>query len=286
LRAGIGAFNITNLEEIEPFIGAAEAAHTPMIVQVTGPVCRFLGPEAVAAVFHARAREAAVPVVLHLDHTTEVELVEQAVEAGFGSVMYDGSRLPYRENIARTRSVVERVRRLSADVTVEGELGTIGGKEDTPETEDGGRLCAPEDAAEFVGETGIDLFAPAIGTVHGFYKTADPRVDFDRVRAIAERLEAAGLATPLVVHGGTGLPGETVARLVSAGFCKVNISSVIKKTLLDTTFEYIAAHRTEYDPPRVDAEVRQAVLQCVREQIALLGTPEGDDFGTVDTRKE
>lgn len=280
LRVPVGAFNITNLEEIEAFTRAAETAQAPLIIQVTGPVCEFLGPEAVAAAFSSRAERSSVPLVLHLDHTTNPDLILEAVRCGFGSVMFDGSRLPYAENVRKTRQVVRRVRAVTDDVTVEGELGTIGGKEDEG-AESASRLCKPEDAVGFVTESGIDFFAPAIGTVHGFYKTTDPHVDFARVEAIVSRLEEAGLKVPLVIHGGTGLPPKTVRRLVASGFAKVNISTVIKQVLLDTTYDYIASHREEYNPPRVDAVVREAVVRCVTEQIRLLGTPRCDVLGNL-----
>lgn len=285
LRAPVGAFNITNLEEIEAYIRAAETVRAPIIVQVTGPVCEFLGPDSVAATFSSRARRSNVPLVLHLDHTTDPDLILEAVQCGFGSVMFDGSRLPYAENVRKTEEVVRRVRAIADDVTVEGELGTIGGKEDEG-AESVTRLCEPEEAVRFVTDSGIDFFAPAIGTVHGFYKTADPHVDFARVEAIASRLEKAALKVPLVIHGGTGLPPKTVRRLVASGFAKVNISTAIKQVLLDTTYEYIASHREEYDPPRVDAVVREAVIACVTEQISLLGTPRYDALGVPGRSRE
>lgn len=270
---GVGAFNITNLEEIASYVAAAEKRGVPMIVQVTQPVAEFLGAASIAAVFESVAGRSPVPLVLHLDHTRNPDYVVQCASLGFGSVMFDGSHLPIEENIAATRRVVEAVHERSAAVNVEGELGVIGGKEDGLAAGAAAGLCEPADAVRFVQETMVSAFAPAIGTVHGFYKTADPAVDFVRVDRIAEELRSASLGTALVVHGGTGLSAATFRRLVAAGYCKINISTQIKKTLIDTTYEYISGHRSEYDPPKIDAAVRAAVIECVVGQIDLVGTP-------------
>lgn len=272
-RIGIGAYNITNLEEIASYVAAAERKNVPMIVQVTQPVAEFLGAAAIAAAFRVVAERSPSPLVLHLDHTRSADFVAHCAALGFGSVMFDGSHLPIDENTAATGRVVAAVRKVAPAANIEGELGVIGGKEEGMSAGGDAALCEPADAVRFVRETGIDAFAPAIGTVHGFYKTADPKVDFDRVDAIAAALDAANLPVSLVVHGGTGLSAATLRRLIAAGFCKINISTQIKKALIDTTFEYIAAHREEYDPPKLDAAVRKAVVDCVVSQIELVGTP-------------
>ncbi len=291
-RAGIGAFNITSLAQIDAFVAAAVGADSPLIVQVTGPVVEFLGPEAVAAVFGVHAERCVQPVVLHLDHTSSPELIAAAARAGFGSVMFDGSRLGLEENIDRTKRVVSMVRRLERslgrEIAVEAELGAIGGVEEGASTGTTpgatAALCDPAEAVRFVEETGVDLLAPAIGTAHGFYRTADPHIDFRRVERIGKRLEEAGIATPLVVHGGTGLPRKTLHALIDVGFVKVNISTVLKKTLIDTAYDYISKHRGEYDPTRIDEAVRAATMRCVAEHISMLRTerPSGEAAGDVD----
>jgi tagatose 1,6-diphosphate aldolase GatY/KbaY len=158
------------------------------------------------------------------------------------------------------------------DITVEGELGTVGGVEDqirVAETE--AELCRPEDGVAFVERTGVDLFAPAIGTAHGVYKTATPKLDYERLGKVFELLNGKGARVPLVIHGGTGLSAEITRRLVGGGGAKFNVSTELKHTLIDSTFDYLLAHRDEYDPGKVDKAVKQATIKVIESWIDILG---------------
>jgi ketose-bisphosphate aldolase len=186
--------------------------------------------------------------------------------------MIDASREPYQENIKQTREVVEYAHSIN-EVSVEGELGTVSGVEDQIRvSEDESQLCDPEQALQFVEKTGVDLLAPAIGTAHGVYKTKNPKVDFERFAKIAQLLNSSGVKTPLVVHGGTGLPEEYVKKLIELGGSKFNVSTDLKRTLIDATFKYISSKRDEYNPGKLDAHVKEAIKRKVREWIDMLGS--------------
>jgi len=133
-------------------------------------------------------------------------------------------------------------------------------------------LAHPDQAVEFVERTGLDIFAPAIGTAHGVYKTKNPKVDFERMATINKMLNADGIKTPVVVHGGTGLPEDYIKKLLEAGGAKFNVSTELKRTLIDAKYEYIAAHREEYNPGKVDIAVRDAIRVAVMHWIDMLGS--------------
>jgi len=268
----VGAFNVTNLVQMKAVIETASRLGAPVIVQTSVTPSRFLGPEVVAAACRAMAQPAPIPVALQLDHCDEVEHCLRCAAVGYTSIMMDASQRPLAENVALTREVAEHCRRLGG-VSVEGELGTVCGVEDQVRvSEDEAELCDPAQVVEFIEQTGVDMLAPAIGTAHGVYKTADPKVDTDRLARIAELVGGQGLAAPLVVHGGTGLKPEVVTALVAAGGAKYNVSTDLKHTLIDTAHAYIAAHRRQYDPGKVDAAVLAAIAGRVEYWINLLGS--------------
>jgi tagatose 1,6-diphosphate aldolase GatY/KbaY len=137
--------------------------------------------------------------------------------------------------------------------------------------EDEAQLANPEQSVEFVERTGVDIFAPAIGTAHGVYKTKNPKIDFERMAVIHKMLNSNGIKTPLVVHGGTGLPDDYIVKLLAAGGAKFNVSTELKHTLIDAKWEYISAHRDEYDPGKLDAFVRDATRKAVMHWMDKLG---------------
>ncbi len=224
------------------------------------------------AVYRAIAASAPVPICLHLDHCTEVSYCKTCADAGYTNIMIDASKQAFSENIAQTREVVEYCHK-AGNISVEGELGTVGGVEDQIRVaEDEAQLANPEQAVQFVRETGVDVFAPAIGTAHGVYKTKNPKIDFQRLGEINQLLNGNGVKTPLVVHGGTGLPSDYIKRLIAMGGAKFNLSTELKHTLIDATYGYISAHREEYDPGRVDVAVRDATRKAVGLWIQMLGS--------------
>jgi ketose-bisphosphate aldolase len=216
----ICALNVTNCESAKAAMMAAERENRPVIIQVFQ---RLFGDDKaryVAAMARSLAENSDLPVVLHLDHGQSLEQVKQAVEYGYTSAMFDGSKLPFDENIATTQEAVRIAH--DAGMTLEGEIGHI----PTTATEDL-PLSTPEEAAEFVAATGVDALAVAIGTAHGFYKKV-PTIHVDLARKIAE-----AVSIPLVLHGGSDTPDEKVREVVSCGFAKLNIASEFFQVFLD-----------------------------------------------------
>ncbi len=216
----LGSFSPRNTVLIPAIIQAAEKQHSPVMVQMSSNEMRWFDvqPRVFADAFRAAAEGARVPVILHLDHTYDFEVIRRAVEAGFDSVMIDGSKLSFEENIALTRQVVDFAH--ARDVAVEAELGNIGGADKLETGGDEALYTVPEQAREFVERTGCDTLAISVGTAHGVYPTANPKIDFARLSEIRSLIE-----TPLVLHGGSGLPMGTVQKAIRGGIAKLNIAT-------------------------------------------------------------
>ena len=270
-KYSVGAFNITNIIQMEAVVEAAVEKKAPLIIQISVTPSKFLKPKVVAAVFRTLAESAPIPICLHLDHCTDVDFCRTCADAGYTNIMIDASKQVYEENIRQTKEVADYCHRIG-DISVEGELGTVSGVEDQIKVaEDEAALCDPETAVSFVEETGIDIMAPAIGTAHGIYKTANPKLDFDRFKKIFDLFNGKELTVPLVIHGGTGLKPEVVKKLVSLGGSKFNVSTDLKHALIDSTFEYISANRKEYNPGKVDKATKKAIVKRINYWIELLG---------------
>ena len=271
-KYAVGAFNITNIIQMEGVVAAHEEMRAPLIIQTSVTPLKFLGQDVVVAVYRAIAEFAKIPICLHLDHCREVDYCKSCADAGWTNIMIDASQLPFDQNITQTKEVVAYCRS-AGDITVEGELGTVSGVEDQIKVaEDASQLCDPEQALIFVEETGVDLLAPAIGTAHGVYKTKKPKVDFNRFEKIFKLLNGEKIRTPLVIHGGTGLPEDYVTRLVALGGAKFNVSTDLKRTWIDATYEYISAAREEYNPGKLDAHVKDAIQNKVKAWIYMFGS--------------
>ena len=270
-RYAIGAFNVTNLVQMEGVIDAAVDKRSPVILQVSARASKFLGADVPVAIYRAIAATAPVPISLHLNHCIDVDYCKTCADAGYSSVMVDASRESFEENVRRTREVVEYCH-TAGNIGVEGELGTVAGVEDQKSSGDEAQLANPQQSVHFVEATGVDMFAPAIGTAHGVYRTRTPKVDFERLACINEMLNGGGIRTPLVVHGSTGLPEEYIRRLIEAGGAKFNISTELERTLIDAQYDYIAANRQEYEPGRVDIAIRDAIRKAVAHWIEALGS--------------
>ena len=226
---GCGAFSVGNMEMVRGAIRAAEELDTPIILQIAevrlkNSPLHLMGPMMVQA-----AKEAKVDVAVHLDHGLTFETVDKALELGFTSVMLDASTLPFEENIARVKAVVEKARKYSA--TVEAELGLVGGSEDGS-CDHGIRCTDPDDAVVYARETGIDALAVAIGNAHGNYPVA-PTLAFDVLEKIHEKVDI-----PLVLHGGSGITDKDFQRVISLGIRKVNIATA--------SFNSLTAHVEKY----------------------------------------
>lgn len=216
---GIAALNFYNAETLRAHINAANELDASIILQTTESTIKYLGIDLVVAMAGAAAREMSQPVALHLDHGGSFELAERCIGAGYSSVMIDGSKLPFEENIRLTQSVVEIAHK--AGVSVEGELGHVTQNDDNANISD--FFTRPEDAKIFVDETGVDALAVAIGTAHGFYK-GEVKLDLARLRDIRD---AVG-ETALVLHGGSGVPDELMQEAIRSGIVKINFGTELK----------------------------------------------------------
>jgi tagatose 1,6-diphosphate aldolase GatY/KbaY len=271
-KYAVGAFNITNLIQMEAVIEAAVDKRAPLIIQTSVKPSKFLGRHVLVAIYRTLAESAPIPICLHLDHCTDIEYCKQCADAGYTNIMIDASKQPFEENISQTKTVVDYCHSVG-NISVEGELGTVGGVEDQIiVAENEAALANPRQAVEFVERTGVDIFAPAIGTAHGVYKTKNPKIDFERLGQINRMLNGNGVKVPLVVHGGTGLPEDYIKRLLEMGGAKFNVSTELKHVLIDTTYNYISQHRDEYDPGKVDAAVKDAIRGVVSHWIDMLGS--------------
>ena len=269
----VGAFNCTNIAQLMGVVDAAKNKHAPVIIQASLSPAKFYGMKTLAGIYHGVAADLDIPVCLHLDHCDDVDQCKQAADAGFTNIMIDASKHDFEENVRQTKEVCDYCHDNFDDVSVEGELGTVAGVEDQVKVaDDEAQLCDPAKSMEFVERTGIDLFAPAIGTAHGVYKTENPKIDIERFAHINELLNKPKVVAPLIIHGGTGLKEEVVRALIAAGGAKFNISTDLKYVLLNTTRDYIAAHPDEYNPGKVDQAVRNAICKRVEYFIDLCGS--------------
>ena len=259
-KYAIGAFNAENMEMVQAIIAGAEQMRAPVMVQTTPGTLKYADPMIFAGMVSRLAQAASVPVALHLDHGNSVELAEYCVKQGYTSVMIDGSLLPFEENIALSRRVVE----MAGEIPVEAELGTVGGKEDTHSA--GIAYTDPDQAEEFVRRTGIYSFAPAIGTAHGVYK-AEPKLDLERLSEISGRV-----GIPLVLHGTSGVPDDTVRECIRRGICKVNYATDLRITFTKAVQAYIAENGAAFDPKKYLGAARTAVTERVCELIRVCGS--------------
>ena len=263
-RYAIGAFNVENMEMIQAVIAAAEAENAPVIMQTTPSTLRYADTSLYSAMAKAAAEKSSVPVAIHLDHGSSFELCEKATKDGYTSLMIDGSKLPLDENIALAKKVVEMAKTYPLCQTVEAELGKLGGKEDDVEVKDGEDACTdPDEAVQFVEESGIDSIAVAIGTAHGFYK-GTPKLEFERLAEIRNKISA-----PLVLHGSSGIPDEDVQKSITLGICKVNFATELRVAYTDVVKKCIADDASVYDPKKYGAMGREAVTELVRHRMRI-----------------
>ena len=259
-RYAVGAFEVWNLESIQVVVRAAEAMESSVIFAIGSLEIAYAGMEDLASLALSHARAANAPIAVHLDHGDSLERAREAIEHGFTSVMIDASRETYEENVTRTRRVAALAHRWGA--TVEGELGVLGTLEGG---EKGPRVVCTEasHARRYVEETGIDALAVAIGNAHGFYK-GEPRLDLDRLRAIRAEVE-----TPLVLHGGTGIPEETLREAIAAGITKVNIATQFMDAFARAYAESYAKAGGKVNVPTCFGPALEAGEALVREKIGI-----------------
>lgn len=262
VRSGhaIGSFNTYNLEITRAILRAAEARGAPVFLAIGRGALDYAGFDPLSQAALAAAREAAVPVALHLDHATDVSFLERCVDASYTSVMVDGSSLPLAENIALTRRAVVAAK----DVAVEAELGGLTGSEDSSDDHAPHvPMTDPEEAATFVAETGVDSLAVAIGNAHGFYK-GEPRLDFDRLDALTRAVHV-----PLVLHGASGIGDDDIRRCIELGVRKINVNTEIRHAFFRSLEASLARGVSGYDVTRLLGAAIEAMQQAVEEKLAV-----------------
>jgi fructose-bisphosphate aldolase class II len=257
---GLGAFNVFSIEHAEAFIVAAEAAGTPVVLQISQNAVRYhkgLAPIGLATL--TLARTAAVPVVVHLDHATEPGLVAEAISLGFGSVMFDASTMAYDENVAATAGVARQCH--DGGLDVEAELGEIGGKDGVHAA---GARTKPDEARAFVAATGVDALAVAVGTSHAM---TERRVALDLELIGALR---SAVPVPLVLHGSSGVPDEELVRAVEVGMTKINIATHLNQVFTESIRATLAADPRMVDSRRYLGPARDAVAAEAERLLRLL----------------
>ena len=281
----IGAFNVNNMEIIQGIMEAAEEEKSPVILQVSAGARKYAGHNYIVKMVEAAVEQSSIPAVLHLDHGANFEICKEVIDGGFTSVMIDGSHLPFEENIAVTRRVVEYAH--PRGVWVEAELGQLAGIEEHVKAEKS-VFTDPDQAVEFVQRTGCDSLAVAIGTSHGAYKfKGEPHLDFKRLQKISQLLPDF----PLVLHGASsvpqefvemanryggkiagarGVPEEMLHQAARMGVCKINIDTDIRLAITATLRKVLYENPAEFDPRKFLGPARQAVKEMVRRKIRLV----------------
>lgn len=265
-RRAVPAFTAYTLESIRAICEAAQNTGLPAIISAGSSSFRGVGREPLAAAALTAAAHASVPVGVHLDHSTDPEEIAACVALGYSSVMIDGSPLPFEDNVAVTRRVVEHAH--AHGVWVEGELGGLTGDEDASSDAVAGELTDPGQAADFVARTGVDALAAAVGTVHGL-TTTPVHVDLERVRAIA-----AAVSVPLVLHGASGLSDAELAAAVAAGVAKVNVNAELRRAYLDALRTGLSGAGD--DIPRLQEQAVAAVTRIAEAKLTALAAGHPD----------
>ncbi|HLR23055.1 MAG TPA: class II fructose-bisphosphate aldolase [Pseudogracilibacillus sp.] len=262
----VGQFNINNLEYIQAILQAAEEEKSPVILGVSEGAGRYMGGFKVIVTMVKSLMEAyeiTVPVAIHLDHGSSFEKCAEAIHAGFPSVMIDASSKPIDENIETTGKVVELAH--IHGVSVEAEIGTVGGQEDDV-IADGVIYADPEECRRLVKATDIDCLAPALGSVHGPYK-GEPNLGFNEMKDISETIDL-----PLVLHGGTGIPSEDIQHAISLGTAKINVNTENQIAQTKMIRDVLAKDQEVYDPRKYMGPGREAIKETVISKMKEFGS--------------
>ena len=252
----VPAFNVDNLESVLGVLNAVEKTCKPTIIQTIPKTLKYGGISAYSSLVRALYKDGA-DIAIHLDHGGDVKICEDCINAGYSSVMIDGSMLSFEENIALTKSVVALAR--GRGISVEAELGTVGGKE---ETEGQIKYTEVEEAKEFVERTEVDSLAIGVGTAHGVYK-GEPHIAIDRIKEIANVVDV-----PLVLHGASGLSDEVIRACIDAGISKINFATHLRQAFTDGLKKGLASKEATYDPktylPYAIKAVEDAAMRIIR----------------------
>ena len=262
-RYGVAAINVINDLTMEAVLAAAEELKAPVILQTSVKHVKMTGIDAMYAMWVEYSRRVSVPVALHLDHCPERDVISACLDKGWNSVLFDASKLSVEENKRQCIEVVAEARRHGADV--EGEIEGFKRTEEMTGDE-AEHVQSLETVVDFIHDTGVDVFAPAIGNAHGTYKTT-PHLDSQRVTDI---VKATG--TPVALHGGTGMTPEQFSDLIARGCAKVNISTALKIAFMKSGFDFMTEHPGDYDPPKIFTAQRAAVMEMAKYHIRLFGS--------------
>ena len=258
----VGAFNAENMEMVQAIIAAAEELRAPVIIQTTPGTLNYASPELFSAMAAEEAAKATVPVALHLDHGNSFELAVRAMKAGYTSIMIDGSKEKFEDNVKISSEVVKMAHAMG--IPVEGELGTVGGKEDNHSVSENEKTYTdPAEAEEFAKLTQVDSLAVGIGNAHGFYKGV-PELKFDILEETKKRV-----SIPIVLHGASGIPDEDVKKATGLGICKVNFATELRDAYSKGVKEYLAANPDTFDPKKYGAAGKESVKKLVMHKIEV-----------------
>jgi len=267
-RYGVGAFNANNMEIIQAIIETAEEERAPVILQASQGAIKYAGLENIVVMVKVMAENASIPIALHLDHGTDYFQNIKCLRAGFTSLMFDGSKLSFEENVVMTKKVVEMAH--TVNIPVEAELGLIGKMGDSDEPgvaleKVKESMAIPEEAVKFVELTEIDSLAAAVGTIHGC-RTPFAKLDIPRIEKIRELT-----GVPLVLHGASGVNDEEVKKGIKAGICKINIDTRIRIVFTKKMKEILDKNSDEIDPRKILGPAKEAAKEVIRNRMKVFG---------------
>jgi fructose-bisphosphate aldolase class II len=264
-KFAVGQFNLNNLEFAQAIVEAAMEEKSPFIFGVSEGALRYMGIEFTVALAEAAAKKSGLPIALHLDHGSSFEVAMKCIRAGFTSVMFDGSHYPFEENVRLTKEIVKAAHAMG--VSVEGELGTIGGVEDDVSVDEADAMLAkPEEAIRFYEETGVDALAIAVGTAHGMY-TKEPNIRHDIIQEVSR-----AIPVPLVLHGGSGVPDAEIRKAIESGIAKINVNTENQVACTAAVREVLAKDENVIDPRKYLGPAKKAMVEVVRSKIRLFGS--------------
>jgi fructose-bisphosphate aldolase, class II len=268
-KYAVGAFNVNNLEAVLAVLNAAEENKSPVIIQVTEGAIKYAGLEEITALIKAAAEEVTVPVALHLDHGHDMKVIKAVIAEGFSSVMIDASKYPYKKNVQLTKKVVALAKK--NNVWVQAELGTLAGAEDWVKVGEGDEyFTEPEEAKQFVKETGINTFAPSVGNYHGVAKIVKKKVlKLDLIRLVnIDKI----VSVPLVLHGASGFPNKEIKGAIKAGVRVINIDSDLRVSFTKAEQKFLKANKDVYDPRKILTPGIEAMQKTAEEKMKIFGS--------------
>lgn len=270
-KKAIGHFNISDIAALEAIFQSARSLNVPVIIGTSEGEREFIGPQQAAALIESLRQEYDFPIFLNADHTHSLEKIKEAVAAGYDTVLFDGGKLPFEENVRQTKEAVDYVKSQNPEILVEGELGYIGSSSEVLKEIPAGAALKPEDlttpeqAKEFIERTGVDLLAPAVGNIHGIIVQAgfSEKLDIERIKAIRELVNI-----PLVLHGGSGLGDEDFRAAIEAGINIIHINTEIRQAWRHGMEEGLKENPEEIAPykiyPATVEEIKKVVVRRLK----------------------